>query len=81
MDALRVDCWTRDQGLCDECMKPTIFDAPHEHPDSFHMAHIKAKRIGLDTLDNVRTLCGSCHRIEHNYGKSRTKPCPPKVKP
>lgn len=37
-----------------------------------------------DTLENVRTKCGpwanGCHRKEHVYGKSRQKPCPPKVR-
>lgn len=45
------------------------------------MAHIQAKRRGGDSLDNVRTLCAECHRKEHNYGPSLTKPCPKKMPP
>lgn len=79
LDMLRADCYLRSTD-CDECGEYTVFNAPHTWPNSFHMAHIKAKRIGLDTLSNVRTLCGDCHRKEHNYGKSMDKPCPPKPK-
>jgi 5-methylcytosine-specific restriction endonuclease McrA len=45
---------------------------------SFHMSHIKAKRMGGDFLDNVETLCGDCHRKYHNYGPSMEKPVPAK---
>lgn len=75
---LRQNCWDRDEGICQECGKPTLFGVSLDCSDAFHMAHIKAKRIGLDTLDNVRTLCGDCHRKEHSYGPSMEKPCPPK---
>jgi hypothetical protein len=46
--------------------------------ESGHMAHIKAKRRNGDSLDNVRTLCAECHGLEHAYGPSGIKPCPPK---
>jgi 5-methylcytosine-specific restriction endonuclease McrA len=42
------------------------------------MAHIKAKRIGLDVLSNVRTLCSRCHRKEHEWGPTGIKPVPKK---
>lgn len=73
---LRIDCFARDKAICQDCGCMVIFDAPHTWPKSYHMAHIKAKRIGLDVLSNVRVLCGACHRKEHN-----PKPCPPKVRP
>lgn len=42
------------------------------------MAHIKGKRKYGDSLDNVQTECGYCHRTYHNCGPSRDKPCPSK---
>lgn len=79
LSALGLACWHRDDGHCRECGILTLWDAPQESDRSYHMAHIKAKRIGGDSLGNVRTLCGECHRKEHNYGKSMTKPVPCKV--
>jgi 5-methylcytosine-specific restriction endonuclease McrA len=71
LEQLRRDCFERDRYACQEC---GIF----VYWATAHMAHIKAKRIGLDTLENVRTLCAECHLIEHQYGKSGVKPCPSK---
>lgn len=78
LEALRYGCHKRDLGICQECRCLTFPDLPHTAPNSYHMAHIKAKRMGGDNIENVRTLCGTCHRKEHNWGKSMTKPCPPK---
>jgi 5-methylcytosine-specific restriction endonuclease McrA len=75
---LRVACWLRDSEICTRCGIHTLFHAPEWWPNSYHMAHIKAKRMGGDSLDNVETLCGGCHRKYHNYGPSMEKPCPPK---
>ena len=66
---LRRDCWYRDGGVCQECLRVTDPDLPSIADRSYHMAHIKAKRIGGDSLENVRTLCGECHRDEHNGTK------------
>jgi 5-methylcytosine-specific restriction endonuclease McrA len=77
---LRRQCWERDGGLCQECGCYTIYDAPSDWLLSYHMAHIQAKRMGGDSLDNVRTLCGKCHRTQHAYGPSMTKPVPRKVR-
>lgn len=79
MDALRVDVYERDNGQCVNCGKPVIFDAPHEWPNSFHLAHRKGKRMHGDSAENTQTECGQCHREFHNFGPSRTKPCPPKI--
>lgn len=70
---LRDDCYERDGGRCVVCGILVDKNAPPIADDSYHMAHIKAKRIGGDSLDNVRCLCGRCHRNEHN-----PKACPPK---
>lgn len=74
---LRVACFARDRNLCFYGC-PVDPELPHEDDSSAHMAHIQAKRRGGDSLSNVRTLCGRHHRMEHAYGKSMTKPCPPK---
>ena len=80
LEDLREACWKRDLGKCRICGSFTWFHAHHEWNHSYHMAHIKAKRMGGDSLENVRTLCGQCHRKEHAYGKSMQKPVPPKEK-
>lgn len=77
---LRIDCYVRDGGRCVKCQTMT-YEAPQERDYAYHMSHKRAKRIGLDTLENVETLCGKCHRTFHNYGPSMTKPCPPKERP
>lgn len=77
---LRADCYRRDFGICRKCSCLTNWDASHESDNSYHMSHIKAKRMGGDTLENVETLCGACHRKYHNFGPSMEKPCPPKPK-
>lgn len=79
LEALRLACWQRDH-RCRYCKRSTIFDAPHEHPDAFHMAHIGAKRRYGDSLENTETNCGDCHRRYHNYGPSMKKPVPAKVR-
>jgi 5-methylcytosine-specific restriction endonuclease McrA len=71
MTDLRWACYLRDLGACQECRRFT-------HWELGQLAHIRAKRNNGDTLDNVRWLCADCHRIEHSYGKSGVKPCPPK---
>ena len=76
MAALREDCYTRDGGLCQACGVQVHDGFPDWHDRKYHMAHIKAKRIGGDYMANVRTLCGRCHRAEHNSGK----PVPAKVR-
>ena len=75
---LRADCYRRDFGICRKCGKCTNWDASQESDNSYHMSHIRAKRIGLDILENVETLCGACHRKFHSFGPSMQKPCPPK---
>lgn len=65
-EALRLACWERDEGKCRNCGKNTLIGMPQECSDAYHMAHIRTKRNNGDTLENVRTLCGDCHRAEHN---------------
>lgn len=62
---LRNDCFWRDGGICQECGQRVYAMAHHSAPNSYHMAHRRNKRNHGDTLDNVRALCGDCHRAEH----------------
>ena len=78
LEQLRVDCFFRDHWKCRSCGCYVFMSLPQEDNKSAHMAHIKAKRMGGDSLENVRTLCGKCHRLEHAYGKSLEKPVPKK---
>ena len=63
---LRLQCLQRDRGRCRECHVRVSDSLPDWHPLKYHMAHIKSRGAnGSDTIDNVRTLCGDCHRKEH----------------
>ena len=63
---LRRACYDRDQGYCCECFNPVSDNLPEWHPNRYHMAHLKSRGAGgSDSLDNVRTLCASCHMKEH----------------
>lgn len=81
MDALRLACFERDRWRCVVCGRPVSSMLDHEHGFSAHMAHIKGKGMHGDSLSNTRTECGRCHREYHNFGPSRTKPCPKKEHP
>lgn len=78
LEALRLACWERDKSLCQRCGVRTLLDYPQEHPLAFHMAHKRNKRMWGDSLDQVQTECGDCHRKYHQFGPSMTPPCPPK---
>ena len=77
VQAQRVRIFERDKGICEDCKRPTIFNAPEEWPNSFHRAHRRGKRMWKDEDSNVKTSCGDCHRKHHTGGKV----VPPKVKP
>jgi 5-methylcytosine-specific restriction endonuclease McrA len=79
LEQLRRDCFERDLYRC-QAEIPGFADVCGNRVtwESGHMAHIGAKRRHGDSLDNVQTLCGTCHGLEHQYGKSFQKPCPPK---
>lgn len=74
LERLRAECFVRDNFRCRECGILVNPWASLLADDRAHMAHIQAKRRGGDSLENVRTLCGRCHRLEHAYGKSMVKP-------
>jgi 5-methylcytosine-specific restriction endonuclease McrA len=78
LDALKLECFVLDNWTCRECGRWVSKELDLFHPNRAHAAHIGAKRRYGDSLENFRTLCSGCHQIEHNYGKSRKKPCPPK---
>jgi 5-methylcytosine-specific restriction endonuclease McrA len=73
---LRHDCYLRDNAICQKCGIFTLWVTTNVMATNlYHMAHIKAKRMGGDTLENVETLCGDCHRRYHLWGPSMEKPC------
>lgn len=79
LEKLRMECFRRDSFRCCKCGIAVLnMFLPHTDDRSAHMAHVKAKRIGGDSLSNVQTWCGACHRKFHNYGPSGVKPCPKK---
>jgi 5-methylcytosine-specific restriction endonuclease McrA len=78
LELLRMKCWERDKGLCQRCGQFTDPDKFHTASDSYHMAHKRGKRMWGDSLDQVETFCGDCHRRFHNFGPTMQKPCPPK---
>jgi len=75
---LRIQCFVRDRGVCQRCQISTFMWLDQTHPRSFHMAHKRNKRMWGDTLENVQTECGACHRQYHAQGPSMQKPVPPK---
>ena len=50
-----------------------MWDAWTGASQSYHMAHIRNKRMYGDTLENIRALCGDCHRAEHGNPRARVK--------
>lgn len=75
LQAQRRRIFDRDKGLCQKCGIKVIFNAPDEWDNSFHRAHFRNKRMWGDDDSNMRTLCGKCHRTEHN-----PKAVPPKTR-
>lgn len=74
---LRIDCFLRDEGKCQECGAALRLDGGGFN--QMQMAHIRGRGAGgEDVLSNVRSLCLVCHGIEHSYGKSGLKPVPSK---
>lgn len=63
---LRLRCLLRDHGRCRNCHVRVSDSLPDWHPLRYHMAHIVSRGAGgEDVISNVRTLCGDCHRAEH----------------
>jgi CheY-like chemotaxis protein len=73
---LRRTCYERDGGRCVMCGVQVSLFLPRTADGSYHMMHKQAKRRGGDSLENVATGCGRCHRSLHAGGK----PVPAKVK-
>src|ERR1700735_3522434 len=72
MEDLRLDCFLRDGGRCIECRRELFYETLWPgHEARYHMAHIRNKRMYGDTLENVRALCGDCHRAEHGNPKPK----------
>lgn len=69
LKAQRLRIFERDKGICQDCGREVLFNAPEEWGNSFHRAHIRGKRMWQDGDDNVKTSCGGCHRKHHTGGK------------
>lgn len=87
-DDLRLQCFERDGYKCQHMVVVAVdwklgklykkCEASVTW-ESGHMAHIRNKRMWGDDISNVITKCARCHiGIEHSYGPSGVKPCPPK---
>lgn len=89
MEELRRACFERDGYRCQamrtfvmpwgqsfqlRCLRHVEWDGPN----AGHMAHKRNKRMWGDSLNQVQTECGECHNEYHQFGPSRTKPCPRK---
>jgi 5-methylcytosine-specific restriction endonuclease McrA len=69
LEALRTECFWRDDGFCVKCGKPVRDDVPDYAPNKYDMAHIKSRGAGgSDVLSNVEVLCHACHQKSHNCG-------------
>jgi 5-methylcytosine-specific restriction endonuclease McrA len=55
---LRLQVLARDRWQCQYCGKRTNLEEHHQHS----RAH-----GGKDQIENLITLCGSCHRNEHHH--------------
>ncbi len=66
---LRDACFKRDEGRCQECGIRVAWNVAPECSYKYDMAHIKSRGAGgSDVLENVKTLCHSCHQKSHNCG-------------
>lgn len=72
LTARRAERWVIDKGICQGCFRPC-------DPKNWHLAHFRNKRMWGDGIENMRVKHPDCHLvIEHSYGPSGQKPCPPK---
>ena len=73
---LRVDCYTRDKGICQDCGIFTYFYPRFAgDPEAYDMAHIVSRGAGgSDFLSNIRCLCHACHMAEHSGHPILPKP-------
>lgn len=77
--ALRAFVYERDGECCVRCGIWVRLEGGYL--ESMHLAHKIGRGVGGDdTPLNTEAACVVCHiGIEHSYGKSGIKPCPPKV--
>ena len=73
--ALRRECFTRDGWKCTRFDRDSgaIVPCPCSRSVSWasgHMAHIVSRGAGgSDVIENVHTMAGECHMLEHAGGK------------
>jgi|SRR6185312_5579834 len=82
MKLLRELVFERDGGRCVNCGVALIqYPESIFHPRAYHLAHVRNKAMWQDSLENCVAKCSRCHLVlEHQYGPSFQKPCPPKPK-
>jgi hypothetical protein len=66
---LRVLCFMKYGGICQDCGRRVFLDADEAAPYKADMAHRRGKRNHGDTLDNTILLCHEDHMRRHNGGK------------
>ena len=71
-ERLRQETFCRDDYRCRRCGRLCVEKAAGGKPDEWpHADHIVPKPEGKDVLENLQTLCGSCHSSK--TGKERAK--------
>ena len=68
MVALRNQRFLLDGGCCVRCGRAVSDERPDWHPLKFDLAHVRAKALAGDTIENTRTNCHECHTLSHNAG-------------
>jgi len=64
----RRETFLRDNYVCQECGELCI-EGDRDWRRRPHCDHIKPKPEGKDDIDNLQTLCGSCHSIKTIKGR------------
>lgn len=68
----RTAAWSRDRGLCQDCLKRGIIRPAHEvhHVEEITPENIDDARVTLN-LDNLISLCKDCHAERHSKRQTR----------
>jgi 5-methylcytosine-specific restriction endonuclease McrA len=64
----RHEVFERSGGFCEEpgCNREIDEHLPTEHPNAFHMHHLKHKgKGGSDNFTNLQAACTRCHKRHH----------------
>lgn len=71
---VRAVAWSRDRGLCQDCLKRGIIRPAHEvhHIVELTPDNIEDANVSLN-LDNLTSLCKDCHAQRHKQFQQRYK--------